>query len=198
MMEGHKQQDDVHVLNHSDLSSTEWQILKILKARLAAQSTQLEKELAIPYADIVSALHELHSRGLVYFGGHKTKRSVELIATRITEKGIKVLRDKEVDQVEKTSETLLDSQENIRSDAISPLQEKAPSKISKLEARYVEYQAFSEVNISRGFFCGSCVYYISGRNDCSIVFSEGESYDGDSSDRIAPNGMCALWKPNLV
>jgi hypothetical protein len=67
-------------------------------------------------------------------------------------------------------------------------------KVSKLLARYVEFSEFQNADTKRGYFCASCVYFFRGRDECAIVQSRGESADGESSTRIAPYGMCALWK----
>ena len=69
-------------------------------------------------------------------------------------------------------------------------------KVSKLVAKYVEFPEFAHADTSTGYFCASCVYFWEGHDDCAIVFRVGESADGQDSDRIAPYGMCALWKPN--
>jgi hypothetical protein len=67
-------------------------------------------------------------------------------------------------------------------------------KISKLAARYVEFSQFKDADTRSGYFCASCVYFFRGRAECAIVQSRGESADGENSDRIAPYGMCSLWK----
>jgi hypothetical protein len=67
-------------------------------------------------------------------------------------------------------------------------------KVAKLLARYVEFSQFKDADLSKGYFCYSCVYFFEGKNECAIVRSEGESADGENSDHIAPHGMCALWK----
>ena len=72
-------------------------------------------------------------------------------------------------------------------------------RITKLFARYVEFPQFKEADLSKGYFCQGCVYFLEGKNECAIVQSEGESADGVNSDHIAPHGMCALWKnPDMV
>ncbi len=67
-------------------------------------------------------------------------------------------------------------------------------KTAKLLARYIEFAQFKKADTSKGYFCGSCVYFFEDRNECAIVQSSGDSADGENSDRIAPYGMCALWK----
>jgi len=67
-------------------------------------------------------------------------------------------------------------------------------KVSKLLARYVEFSEFKDADLRKGYFCQSCVYFFRGKDECAIVQSSGESADGESSDRIAPYAMCALWK----
>lgn len=67
-------------------------------------------------------------------------------------------------------------------------------KVDKLLARYVEFKEFSDADTGRGYFCANCIYFFEGKDECAIVESKGESADGVSSDRIAPHGMCALWK----
>jgi hypothetical protein len=71
-------------------------------------------------------------------------------------------------------------------------------KVAKLLARYVEFPQFKDADLSKGYFCASCVYFFEGKNECALVRSEGESADGVNSDRIAPHGMCALWKNPTV
>ena len=68
------------------------------------------------------------------------------------------------------------------------------AKVPKLLARYVEFKEFKDADMDKGYFCASCIYFYEGKNECAIVRSEGESADGQSSDQIAPYGMCALWK----
>ncbi|HUI86037.1 MAG TPA: hypothetical protein VLY21_02635 [Nitrososphaerales archaeon] len=67
-------------------------------------------------------------------------------------------------------------------------------KVPKLLARYVEFSEFATADTEKGYFCASCVYYFEGEGECAIVQSGGESADGQNSNRIAPHGMCALWK----
>ena len=67
-------------------------------------------------------------------------------------------------------------------------------KVPKLIARYVEFSEFKEADTSKGYFCAGCVYFFEGKDECAIVLSTGESADGVNSERIAPYGMCALWK----
>lgn len=67
-------------------------------------------------------------------------------------------------------------------------------KVAKLLARYVEFPEFKNSDKSKGYFCASCVYFFEGQDECAIVQSRGESADGESSSRIAPYGMCSLWK----
>jgi len=72
-------------------------------------------------------------------------------------------------------------------------------KIPKLLARYVEFSQFKDANLSKGYFCYSCVYFVEEKNGCALVQSKGESADGVNSDHVAPYGMCALWKnPSMV
>ena len=67
-------------------------------------------------------------------------------------------------------------------------------KVAKLLARYIEFPQFRDADLGKGYFCASCVYFLEEKEECAIVQSGGESADGVSSDRIAPYGMCALWK----
>jgi hypothetical protein len=67
-------------------------------------------------------------------------------------------------------------------------------KVAKLLARYVEFAQFKDADLSKGYFCYSCVYFYEGKNECALVQSKGESADGVNSDHIAAYGMCALWK----
>ena len=72
-------------------------------------------------------------------------------------------------------------------------------KVAKLLARYVEFSQFKNADLSKGYFCSSCVYFSEEKEECAIVQSAGESADGVNSDHIAPHGMCALWKnPSMV
>ena len=71
-------------------------------------------------------------------------------------------------------------------------------KVPKLLARYVEFSEFKNADTGKGYFCASCVYFLEGKDECAIVHSKGGSADGQDSDRIAPYGMCALWKNPLV
>jgi len=71
-------------------------------------------------------------------------------------------------------------------------------KVAKLLARYVEFPQFKDADTSKGYFCASCVYFYEGQDECAIVQSKGESADGENSSRIAPYGMCALWKNPTV
>jgi len=67
-------------------------------------------------------------------------------------------------------------------------------KVAKLLARYVEFHQFKDADLSKGYFCYSCVYFLEDKDECALVQSRGESADGVNSDHIAPHGMCALWK----
>lgn len=67
-------------------------------------------------------------------------------------------------------------------------------KVAKLLARYVEFPQFKDADLSKGYFCGNCVYYFEDKEECAIVQSNGKSADGVTSARIAPYAMCALWK----
>ncbi len=69
-------------------------------------------------------------------------------------------------------------------------------RVSKLIARYIEFPEFQNADLTKGYFCASCIYFYEGHDDCAIVPQKGESADGESSGRIAPYGMCQLWKPN--
>ena len=69
-------------------------------------------------------------------------------------------------------------------------------RVSKLIAKYVEFPQFKNADLKKGYFCANCIYFWEGHDDCAIVCKKGESLDGVSSTRIAPYGMCGLWKPN--
>ncbi len=69
-------------------------------------------------------------------------------------------------------------------------------RVSKLIAKYVEFPQFKNADLKKGYFCANCIYFWEGHDDCAIVCAKGESLDGVSSTRIAPYGMCGLWKPN--
>jgi hypothetical protein len=71
-------------------------------------------------------------------------------------------------------------------------------KVAKLLARYVEFEEFKGADTAKGYFCGNCVYFFEDKGECAIVRSDGESADGQTSDRIAPYGMCALWKNPMM
>lgn len=68
-------------------------------------------------------------------------------------------------------------------------------KLSKVSARYVELNEFAGSDLHREYFCYNCVYFMK-PNHCSIVTDEGVDTLGQSSDVIAPHGICALWIPN--
>jgi Zinc-finger of C2H2 type len=68
-------------------------------------------------------------------------------------------------------------------------------KLSKVSSRYIELSEFAGSDLHRGYFCYNCVYFMK-PNHCSIVTDEGVDILGQSSDVIAPHGICALWTPN--
>ena len=68
-------------------------------------------------------------------------------------------------------------------------------KVGKLLAKYVEFPQFKGADLTKGYFCANCIYFWKGHDDCAIVYSRGESVEGQTSNRIAPYAMCALWKP---
>ena len=68
-------------------------------------------------------------------------------------------------------------------------------RLSKATSGYVENQYFEKSDLSRGYFCYDCLYFING-NDCAIVRKDGPDVNGEESGTIAPHGVCTLWMPN--
>ena len=68
-------------------------------------------------------------------------------------------------------------------------------KILKSTAGYVEEVSFSKANLSAGYFCNNCTYFIKD-NHCAIVDDSGADVNGTESGIIAPYGSCDVWVPN--
>jgi hypothetical protein len=68
-------------------------------------------------------------------------------------------------------------------------------KLAKATARYMEMEEFKDSDHHTGYFCYNCIYFMK-PNHCAIVTDEGPDVYGQSSDEIAPHGICALWEPN--
>jgi hypothetical protein len=93
---------------------------------------------------------------------------------------------------ESSSQNKFSSSQIISQEATSS---KKLMKLTKVSARYVELNEFAGTDLHRGYFCYNCVYFMK-PNHCSIVTDEGVDMLGQSSDVIAPHGICALWTPN--
>ncbi|MDP9288513.1 MAG: hypothetical protein M3P08_09965 [Thermoproteota archaeon] len=68
-------------------------------------------------------------------------------------------------------------------------------KLTKVTARYMEMDQFSDSYHHTGYFCYNCIYFMKPHH-CAVVTDEGEDVNGRSSGVIAPHGICALWEPN--
>jgi hypothetical protein len=68
-------------------------------------------------------------------------------------------------------------------------------KILKCTSGYVEEASFSNANLSAGYFCNNCTYFIKD-NHCAIVEDAGPDVNGTESGKIAAYGSCDLWVPN--
>jgi len=77
-----------------DLTRDDWTILEFHEGKQSVPSIRIEKELTMEYRKVIDSLHNLHSHGLVYFSGHAVAGSIETIVSKITDKGIRVLKEK--------------------------------------------------------------------------------------------------------
>ena len=68
-------------------------------------------------------------------------------------------------------------------------------KLTKVTARYMKMDQFSDSYHHTGYFCYNCIYFMKPHH-CALVTDEGEDVNGRSSDVVAPHGICALWEPN--
>jgi hypothetical protein len=68
-------------------------------------------------------------------------------------------------------------------------------KLTKVSARYIQMDPFSDSDHHKGYFCYNCIYFMK-PNHCAIVTEEGEDAYGRTSGVIAPHGICALWEAN--
>jgi hypothetical protein len=68
-------------------------------------------------------------------------------------------------------------------------------KLTKVSARYIEVEEFKNSDHHRGYFCYNCNYFIKPHH-CALVTDEGSDALNNSSNIIAPHGICALWTPN--
>jgi hypothetical protein len=70
-------------------------------------------------------------------------------------------------------------------------------KQSKLQAAYIEREEFKTSNLSAGYFCYNCIYWIDSMGGrCMIVSDEGPDIFGKESGVIAPHGCCNGYQPN--
>ena len=71
------------------------------------------------------------------------------------------------------------------------------ARIPKKRAGYIEVDEFKDSNLTKGYFCKACVYFVNVQGGkCAIVKSQGEDCNGRFSRVIAPHGYCSLWAPN--
>lgn len=68
-------------------------------------------------------------------------------------------------------------------------------KLSKATSGYVENPYFEKADLTIGYFCNDCIYFIE-EDDCAIVTKGGPDVDGKESGIIAPHGLCTLWAPD--
>ena len=68
-------------------------------------------------------------------------------------------------------------------------------KLSKASSGYLEIDYFKNSDLSAGYFCYDCIYFIKGSH-CAIVKDTGPDVDGNESGFIAPHGVCTLWEPS--
>jgi hypothetical protein len=68
-------------------------------------------------------------------------------------------------------------------------------KLTKMSARYMQMDPFSDSDHHTGYFCYNCVYFMK-PNHCAIVTDGGPDVNGRTSGVIAPHGICALWEAN--
>ena len=68
-------------------------------------------------------------------------------------------------------------------------------KLSKCGSGYGTEESFSKANLSVGYFCNNCTYFIKD-NRCAIVEEDGPDVNGTVSGIIAPYGSCDLWVLN--
>lgn len=68
-------------------------------------------------------------------------------------------------------------------------------KLSKATSGYLEIENFKKSDLSTGYFCNDCLYFIE-NDDCAIVRQQGPDVNGEQSGVIAPHGICTLWAPN--
>jgi hypothetical protein len=180
-------------LNGLELSAEEWRILEFHRGKSAVPSLRIEQEMLILPRNLFDSLHSLHSQGLIYFSSMAMSGSIETIVSKITEKGLRALQEKQ--NTEPQSNEIQNQAQGKK--RVYPRARELEEKVSKLAAKYVEYQEFSKTNSSKGFFCGCCVYFSEGSDDCVLVLSKGRSLNGVDSIRIAPYATCALWTPNF-
>jgi hypothetical protein len=76
-----------------------------------------------------------------------------------------------------------------------PIPQSAYSKLSKVKSGYLEINFFKNADLSVGYFCYNCTYFIK-PNHCAIVEDAGPDVDGQQSGIIAPHGVCTLWEAN--
>lgn len=72
---------------------------------------------------------------------------------------------------------------------------KSYPKILKSTSGYVEVESFKEADLSTGYFCNNCAFFIKDKQ-CAIVKESGPDVNGTESGIIAPHGSCDLWVAN--
>jgi hypothetical protein len=79
----------------------------------------------------------------------------------------------------------------------APIPESAYPKLSKAKSGYLEINFFKNADLSAGYFCYNCAYFIK-PNYCAIVEDAGPDVDGQQFGIIEPRDVCALWEENTV
>ena len=59
----------------------------------------------------------------------------------------------------------------------------------------MKMEEFKDSDHHTGYFCYNCIYFLK-PNHCTIVTDEGTDVFGESSGKIAPYGIRALWESN--
>jgi hypothetical protein len=68
-------------------------------------------------------------------------------------------------------------------------------KLLKCASGYGAEESFSKADLSAGYFCNNCTYFIKD-NHCAIVEDSGPDINGKESGIIAPYGSCDRWVLN--
>lgn len=70
-------------------------------------------------------------------------------------------------------------------------------KLPKLQAGYIEREEFKDSDLSAGYFCYNCIYWVdTSGGKCMIVNNKGSDVFGKETDVIAPHGCCNGYTPN--